>query len=691
MASLRVKHNGKIIKELILDEAKSYLAGRKEGADIFLESAKAISREHFVLKFDQNWAVEVLSRFGDIQFNNERVRTFALTEDSIFSIYPYDFEFTLEDRKEIGFSGDSGALDENADADEFEKTRVGGITFEPHIQFLDDNHMTVNDVPLPERDEWAAGRDPSNDILINDHRVSRRQFKLVREGNLYFIVDLGSVNGTIVNSKIIVPNEKVPIKSGDRIQVLDTLMTFELKNRDFESQLKKIQQSPMNIENTNLPVAHTGMSIAQPTHATNNSLVNYTSEQAPMPSIYQNQNQGMSPYVDPNMLNYNYQQEPMPEGEFEEEEPEGDKKKKQVRLLLVAGVILVFMFVGYNEFLAPKKPVKGAVKSSDPFAALNPNELSLLKQSYEIAADYYFKKSYQLAFDETQKIVRKLEEAKVNYKKTKFGVEVDDLANKANLAIQAEEVLKEHAKELEVKQLQEQTLVRVYGACEKKLAANVNMTQAEYDECAREAILINPNHAQLQAATLLISNRIQAKEMKAAMQKDYRERVAKLRNIYHRAVATEKSGNLLQAIDDYKIVLKQDLPDPDELKGVSHRKVASIQKAISSRSIKYTDEAERYTAQKKYKDAIGELRKAQKVNPIDVTLEERIAGLKRDLAKEIKPIWDEAVIEEQYNQVECMENKSCAIEKWKKVLEMDVKDGEYYSKALAKLKKYGAH
>lgn len=686
MASLRVKQNGKLIKEIILDESKTYLAGRKEGAEIYLESAKAISREHFILKFDQQWTVEVLSRFGDIQFNNERVRTFSLTEDTVFSIFPYDFAFIKDDSKQLGSSDSS--LGEGDGSDEFEKTRVGGISFSPHIQFLDENQLVQKTIPLGELNEWVAGRDPSNEILIDDHRVSRKQFKIVHEDNIYSIVDLGSVNGTIVNSRIIVPNERVPIRSGDRIQVLDTLMQFELRNKDFENQLKQIQQNPINIENTNLPVAHTGMSVGH-THATNNSLINYTSEQAPMPSVYQNSNQGMSPYVDPNMLNYNYQQAPAPDGEYEESEPVD--KRKQVRWILIAAVALVFVFVGYNEFLAPKKPLKGALMSSDPYSKLNQNELSLLKQSYEIAADYYFKKSYQLSFDESQKIIKKLEEAGIAYKKTKFGMEIDDLSNKASLAIEAEKVLMEHAKELEIKQKQEQTLNTVYNACEQRLNANPSMSLNEYDECAREAILINPEHPMRQSAQLRIHRRIEEKNMKEAMQKNYRERVARLKTIYGRAAATERNGDLLQAIDDYKVVLKQDLPDPGELKGISQRKIAAIQKSISTRSLKYTETADKLISQKKYKDAIGELRKAQKVNPIDTTLEERIGSLKRDLAKEIKPIWDEAVIEEQYNQVECMENKSCAIDKWKKVLELDVKDGEYYSKAMAKLKKYGAH
>lgn len=694
MASLKIKQNGKLIKELILEESRSYLAGRKEGAEIFMEAGKAISREHFILKYEQGaWTVEVVSRFGDIQYNNERVRQFSLLDDSVFGIFPYDFEFIKEDPKVLAPPIENSGFDpnENGEADEFEKTRVGGIEFIPHIQFLDDNQFLQNLVVLPIQDEWVAGRDPNSEIIITDLRASRKQFKLIKENNTYFILDLGSVNGTLLNSKTLTPNEKVLLKSGDQIQVLDTKMLFELKNKDFDNELQKIQQSgKLNSEHTSLPMVQTGIMPAH-TQATQNSLVHFTSEQAPLPSVYQNPNQGMSPYVDPNSLNYNYQQPPLIDGEFEDDDHAPEENKNKMRLLLVAGVILVFMFVGYNEFLAPKVPKKGAVKSSDPYSKLNPNEFSLIKQSYEIATDYYFKKSYQLAYDETQKIVKKLEEASIQYKKTKFGLEVDDLANKASLAIEAEKELMRHAKELEDKQKELELVTTVFAECERRLASTSDMTLDQYDECAREGINRDPNHPQLQSAHLKIQQKQDEKNMKLAQQKAYHEKVIRLKGIYNKAVGTEKSGDLLQAIDDYKIVLKQDLPDPDELKDTSKRKIASIQKAITSRSSQFLEQAEKLVSQKKYKDAVDQFRKAQKVNPLDTTLEARVATLKRDLGKEIKPIWDESVIEEQYNQVECMENKSCAIEKWKKILDMDIKDGEYYSKALTKLKKYGAH
>ncbi|MCK6597462.1 MAG: hypothetical protein L6Q37_03795, partial [Bdellovibrionaceae bacterium] len=104
------------------------------------------------------------------------------------------------------------------------------------------------------------------------------------------------------------------------------------------------------------------------------------------------------------------------------------------------------------------------------------------------------------------------------------------------------------------------------------------------------------------------------------------------------------------------------LPDPQDLKVISKRKIAAIEKMISSKSVTYLNEADSLAREKKYKEAIYKLKTAMKVNPGDPTLENKINGYKRELAKEIRPIWEEATIEETYSQVECTENKSCALE-----------------------------
>lgn len=50
-----------------------------------------------------------------------------------------------------------------------------------------------------ESDLFTLGRDPSNNIVIDDPQISRQHARIVRQGNLMVIEDLGSTNGTFAN------------------------------------------------------------------------------------------------------------------------------------------------------------------------------------------------------------------------------------------------------------------------------------------------------------------------------------------------------------------------------------------------------------------------------------------------------------------------------------------------------------
>ncbi|MCB0368329.1 MAG: FHA domain-containing protein, partial [Bdellovibrionales bacterium] len=595
---------------------------------------------------------------------------------------PYEFLFYKE--------GSLSDLSDNEnDVDEFEKTMIGQVEYIPQIQFLKEDTLSQKTITLPLQENWIAGRDSSCEIQIDDQRVSRKQFQILKEGFDYFLIDLGSVNGTMLNNKNIVPNEKVLIQSGDKIQVLDNLMLFELKNPNFDKGLKELKESPVSADlGAMVPIGTQAPTVLSQTQQTQNSLVQYSSEQAPMPAAYGAPQELMQHQPYP----YSYadqQANPFPpssdEGEFEEEL---DDKKKKIRLVLIGVVVIVFGFILYDQVISPDQ-TKPTLKSTDPFAKVNPNELSLLKQSKEIANDYYYKKSYQLALDETQKILKKMEDLGVEYKKTKFGQEVEELDKKASLAIEAEKEIDEYNRRIEEQKRNEEKLLTVVNDCESKLNKNPDMSMEEYDSCISSVIYINPAHPKIVADKLKIQQRAEELAREKAEQKVYREKVARLAGIYHKAVNSEKSKNYIQAIEDYKTVLNQNLPDPQGLKSISRRKISEIEGMISSKSSTYIAEADKLVTEKKYKEAILRLRAAIKVNPIDNTLEQKIYSYKRILAKEIKPIWEEAAIEETYSQVECSENKSCAIEKWRRILEMDIPDGEYYHKAYTKLKKYG--
>ncbi len=60
------------------------------------------------------------------------------------------------------------------------------------------------------------GRHPESDIFLDDITVSRRHVEVRREAGRYRVCDVGSLNGTYVNRKII---DEVELVEGDEVQI----------------------------------------------------------------------------------------------------------------------------------------------------------------------------------------------------------------------------------------------------------------------------------------------------------------------------------------------------------------------------------------------------------------------------------------------------------------------------------------
>jgi len=68
------------------------------------------------------------------------------------------------------------------------------------------------------------GRSPENDIQIKDNYVSRKHLELYKKGDIYFIRDLNSANGTFFNGKKIGSMVEQRVKEGDTIVIGMTLI-----------------------------------------------------------------------------------------------------------------------------------------------------------------------------------------------------------------------------------------------------------------------------------------------------------------------------------------------------------------------------------------------------------------------------------------------------------------------------------
>jgi pSer/pThr/pTyr-binding forkhead associated (FHA) protein len=77
------------------------------------------------------------------------------------------------------------------------------------------------------KNEVTIGREPTNDIVINEAEVSRKHARLVFQNEMYTLEDLGSTNGTFVNDqRLTSPQELQP---GDSILLGENVsITYEL-------------------------------------------------------------------------------------------------------------------------------------------------------------------------------------------------------------------------------------------------------------------------------------------------------------------------------------------------------------------------------------------------------------------------------------------------------------------------------
>jgi hypothetical protein len=70
----------------------------------------------------------------------------------------------------------------------------------------------------------TVGRSQECDIVVEDPSASRRHAELRREDGAFWIIDLGSTNGTELNGERV---ERARLETGDRITVGQTVLQFE--------------------------------------------------------------------------------------------------------------------------------------------------------------------------------------------------------------------------------------------------------------------------------------------------------------------------------------------------------------------------------------------------------------------------------------------------------------------------------
>lgn len=119
---------------------------------------------------------------------------------------------------------------------------IGGSTFCQECFRVDEREAklgtTLAELVLDKTDQkfpvdcrWVRiGRDPSNQIVLNDDRYTSRYHAWVTfDSNKFWLEDLGSTNGTMLNGGQVERREL--LSSGDKIRIGETDLTFVLLNQ----------------------------------------------------------------------------------------------------------------------------------------------------------------------------------------------------------------------------------------------------------------------------------------------------------------------------------------------------------------------------------------------------------------------------------------------------------------------------
>jgi pSer/pThr/pTyr-binding forkhead associated (FHA) protein len=112
------------------------------------------------------------------------------------------------------------------------------IAFQRTASLVVTNPPPPATLPIPNLQELIVGRSDQQsnsypDVDLGpygglDLGVSRRHFRLSRNGDQFYIEDLGSVNGTVVNGQRIVSHNLHPLRSDDVIALGKMEMRFEM-------------------------------------------------------------------------------------------------------------------------------------------------------------------------------------------------------------------------------------------------------------------------------------------------------------------------------------------------------------------------------------------------------------------------------------------------------------------------------
>jgi pSer/pThr/pTyr-binding forkhead associated (FHA) protein/tetratricopeptide (TPR) repeat protein len=677
MLKIIVRLHGQNVQTLDLDDpATVYWAGRNDNCQIPLKAENGISRQHFKVHLKEGlWHLEVVSRFNEILVGESSMRELTLKEGLAFSLPPYEFmiesDHTLSQQGGLAQAvGSDMSVNPmavaTADIGDKTVTRILDKTAQFVLLYREPEKRDEKIFMLT-KDSYLVGRDAGCDIILDDARVSRRQFKISNNSGQFYLYDFQGVNGTYLNKNKITTKDPQTLKSGDSIAVLNHRFNFEIRDPEFESKMKKVQHLAL-VE----PALPPGMMAGGAGHSELPVPMGTESYGALQPLM--NQGIPLESPMHPSIPQEGAVAPPVGAPAVKVLNFWGLKialtKENKMRIGIVA-ILLVAIIVGTSDDGGDYDGTQDvAERPADPFSKLTPEEQKQVKVQYELAKDLYTKGNYQLAKEELNKVHAKIPSF----------LDSEELARFIEVGIQSaqereqQERLKREAAEME------ERIQNLTALCRQQI--NPNTTTEEMETCLAPALELNPEHEliiKVREDVARIEEDRKAKEAEKALRE---AQIAQLKKEYQTAYDLGEKDPL-KGIAAFKEFVKLTMPDPDKLLEKAKGDIKRLEKRIKSKVNSAIAAVRDLVETGKHKEAIIALEKASEVAPQDDSLREEIDRITEELRKKMQALYQEAILEENIGNIDT------AKDRWQKILEQDIPNGEYHAKAKLKLSKYG--
>lgn len=692
MFILKLTHKGSSPVEYLLAEDQDIWIGRNKDNFITLKASYGISRKHLkISKADEDsWTVECVSKMGGLLFDGKQTSECQIKAGHSFSLQDYHFELLLKPSEEQPLppsssnknhpsealeeppppkntqnknSDNSPSLKEEApektNSEDKPKNSFDESNSEPSMMTEAVTVMTTlqnqlkpylvislsedeedQTAALEHGDKWIVGRDPSCDICVEDINISRQHFYITKENSQYFITDMGSSNGTYVDDQLLKPREPFPLKSGAVIAVLEIEMYFEIRNPKVE---KKAANLPALVPEST-PAEDPQNDLNHPPMA---------SSESPPPAVHQ---------PAPNVIMSETIVTPLPPGK-------SSRKKRIFIITALAAVIGAGLFLSQGDNEKEKK--EETASSADPFSVLNPEVQEQIKDLYALAEQQYHMKKFELCYQTLEKmhvLVPYYDQSKSLILTCQNGAE--------SMRMQKDLEASRRKAEENKKAMNENI-----DLCRSKF--DTFQTMNELTECLHKARTIDPENSEI---SFLIS-KFETKEMLKEERKLARLAMQKRKNIllneYNKAKELKMQNKILKAVPAYKKFLNKKHPSSiKETVQTAQEELTSMEEEISSKTQSLLAKCQQLIDSKNYKEAYNVCQEVFTVAPDHPTANTHIKTAIETIQNILKPLYNESVLNESLGQIEI------AKKQWKSIMDQDIPNGEYYTKAEKKLSKY---